>query len=79
MELFHEWRSAADTDERQKVWEEILSVYSDQVYSIGLISGILQPVVAKESLRNLPEEAMFNWEPGAQIGIYRPDTFWLEQ
>jgi peptide/nickel transport system substrate-binding protein len=35
-------------------------------------------VVADQDLRNLPEEAIFNWEPGAQFGIYRPDTFWFE-
>ncbi len=79
MELYGAWRMAADTDERDKIWHEILQIYSDQVYSIGLIGGILQPVVARENLRNLPQEALFNWEPGAQIGIYRPDTFWLDQ
>jgi peptide/nickel transport system substrate-binding protein len=56
----------------------MLAIYSDQVYSIGLISGIMQPVAARKSLRNLPNEAVYNWEPGAQFGIYRPDTFWFE-
>ena len=37
-----------------------------------------QPVVADERLRILPDEAIFNWEPSAQFGIYRPDTFWFE-
>jgi peptide/nickel transport system substrate-binding protein len=27
----------------------------------------------------VPQEAVYNWEPGAQFGVYRPDTFWLEQ
>jgi peptide/nickel transport system substrate-binding protein len=27
---------------------------------------------------NVPEEAVYNWEPGAQFGIYRPDTFWFD-
>jgi peptide/nickel transport system substrate-binding protein len=36
-----------------------------------------QPVVAHQDLRNVPEEAIFNWEPGAQFGIHRPDTFWF--
>jgi peptide/nickel transport system substrate-binding protein len=48
------------------------------VYSIALISGIMQPVAARTSLRNLPDEAVYNWEPGAQFGIYRPDTFWFD-
>ena len=79
MELFDDWRRAEDKDQRAEIWREILAIYGDQVYSIGLIGGVLQPVVARKDLRNVPEEAMFNWEPGAQIGIYRPDTFWLQQ
>jgi peptide/nickel transport system substrate-binding protein len=78
MELFDMWRSASSTDEKTKIWHEILGIYGDQVYSLGLIGGVMQPVAARTSLRNLPDKAMFNWEPGAQIGIYRPDTFWLE-
>ena len=58
---------------------QILAIYSDQVYSIGLIGGILQPVAARKSLRNVPKEAVYNWEPGAQFGIYRPDTFWFDR
>ena len=38
-------------------------IYSDQVYSIGLISGVLQPVAVRTTLRNVPEEAVYNWEP----------------
>jgi peptide/nickel transport system substrate-binding protein len=25
---------------------------------------------------NVPKEGLYNWDPRAQIGIYRPDTFW---
>ena len=78
LELFEAWRAAPTTDERRDIWHRILAIYSDQVYSIGLIGGILQPVAVDDSLRNLPEEAVFNWEPGAQFGIYRPDTFWFD-
>ena len=70
--------AARSTEERREIWDEILAIYSAQVYSIGLIGGILQPVAARQTLRNVPEEAIFNWEPGAQFGIYRPDTFWFD-
>ena len=79
MELFDAWRLAVDSDEQHEIWREILAIYGDQVYSIGLVGGILQPVVARADLRNVPVEAVFNWEPGAQIGIYRPDTFWFDR
>jgi peptide/nickel transport system substrate-binding protein len=78
LELFDAWRASRTSDERQEIWHRILAIYSGQVYSIGLIGGILQPVAVDQSLRNVPEEAVFNWEPGAQFGIYRPDTFWFD-
>ena len=30
-------------------------------------------------LRNVPDEGIFSWDPGAHFGIYRPDTFWFAQ
>ena len=73
------WRAAPTPRSARAIWHEILAIYSDQVYSIGLISGVLQPVACAQDLRNVPEEAVYNWEPGAQFGIYRPDTFWFDQ
>jgi peptide/nickel transport system substrate-binding protein len=79
MELFEAWRVAGSTEERKGIWHQILEIYSNQVYSIALISGVMQPVAVRKTLRNVPEEAVYNWEPGAQFGVYRPDTFWFEQ
>jgi peptide/nickel transport system substrate-binding protein len=79
LELFEAWSAAADTEARTAIWHEMLQIYGDQVYSIGLISGVMQPVAVRTTLRNVPEEAVYNWEPGAQFGMYRPDTFWFEQ
>jgi peptide/nickel transport system substrate-binding protein len=79
LELFTAWRGAHDSEERAAIWHEILALYSDQVYSIGLISGVLQPVAVRQNLHNVPKEAVYNWEPGAQFGVYRPDTFWFDQ
>jgi peptide/nickel transport system substrate-binding protein len=79
MELFEAWRAAGSTEERREIWHQILDIYSSQVYSIALISGVLQPVAVRNTLHNVPEEAVYNWEPGAQFGVYRPDTFWFEQ
>jgi peptide/nickel transport system substrate-binding protein len=79
LDLFEQWRAARTTDERRGIWEHMLSIYSAQMYSIGLIAGILQPVAVRNTLRNVPAEGVYNWEPGAQFGIYRPDTFWFEK
>ena len=77
LELFEAWRAAPTTEARGEIWRQILEIYSDQVYTIGIIAGVPQPVVADQDLRNLPKDGIFNWEPGAQFGIYRPDTFWF--
>ena len=41
------------------------------------MQGVLQPVVVTNRLRNLPRKGVYNWNPGAHFGIYRPDTFWF--
>jgi peptide/nickel transport system substrate-binding protein len=39
----------------------------------------MQPIVVRDSLRNVPKEGIYNWDPGAHFGIYRPDTFWFDR
>ena len=75
MDLYTEWTTA--TEEREtEIWQEMLKIYTSQCYTIGTVSGVLQPIAARKTLRNLPEQAIFNWEPHGQFGIYLPDTFW---
>ncbi|HSR71877.1 MAG TPA: ABC transporter substrate-binding protein [Kiloniellales bacterium] len=78
LELNRAWRFAETKEERREIWHEILSIHADQVLSIGTVNGVPQPVVVSEQLRNVPEKGLFNWDPGAFFGIYRPDTFWFE-
>jgi peptide/nickel transport system substrate-binding protein len=33
--------------------------------------------VVTNRLRNIPRKGVYNWNPGAHFGIYRPDTFWF--
>ena len=78
LRLHSQWRDARDRGEREKVWDRILEINSDQLFTIGIVSGVLQPVVVSRRLRNLPDKATFNWEPGAHFGVYRIDGLWLE-
>jgi peptide/nickel transport system substrate-binding protein len=78
MELYHEWTTATE-DREEAIWREMLRIYAGQCYTVGLVSGVLQPVAARATLRNLPKEAIFNYEPHGQFGIYLLDTFWYEQ
>jgi peptide/nickel transport system substrate-binding protein len=76
-DLLRQWRSAGRRKTRTRIWHEMLALYGDQVFTIGLVSGTLQPVVVDRRLRNVPENGLYNWDPGAHFGIYRPDTFWF--
>jgi peptide/nickel transport system substrate-binding protein len=78
LRLHGDWRQAPDRAAREKIWHRILAIGADQVYTIGIIAGVLQPVVVSNRLKNLPEKGMYNWEPGAHFGLYRIDGLWLD-
>ena len=78
-DLNESWVVAKDADTRRKIWLEMLDLYTDNVFSIGLAAGVRQPVVVSNRLHNVPMDGIYNWDPGAHFGIYQPDTFWLDE
>jgi len=78
LRLNKEWRFAKDSTQRRKIWREMLKLRADQVLSIGTVNGVPNPVVVNNQLRNVPEKAVYNWDPGAFFGIYKLDTFWFD-
>ncbi|MGB0684224.1 MAG: ABC transporter substrate-binding protein [Magnetovibrionaceae bacterium] len=72
------WRRAGTGEERKEIWRQILQIHAEQVFTIGVVGGVLQPVLVHEKLKGVPEEGIYNWDPGAHFGLYRPDTFWFE-
>ncbi|HEY0571796.1 MAG TPA: hypothetical protein VGD16_09720, partial [Enterovirga sp.] len=48
---------------------------AENLWSIGTVAGALQPVVAKNGLRNIPDKAVYSWEPTSMLGVYRIDEF----
>lgn len=79
LELFSQWQAAIHSEQRLATWERILEVYAAQCYTIGTVAKVMQPVAVRYGLKNVPEEAVYNWEPHAQFGVYRPDTFWFAE
>ena len=69
--------SAEGEETRTQIWHDMLEIFTDQVFTIGLIAAVRQPVVVSTRLKNVPEKAVYNWDPGAHFGVYHPDTFWL--
>lgn len=79
LDYVREWETGATADDRRKAWEKILASNADEVFSIGTVNGIRQPVVVGPKIRNVPKEAYYAWDPGGYIGLYQPDTFWIAQ
>ena len=78
MDLFYAWSKATSPEARAEAWAEMLAIHAEQVYTIGLVAQVPQPIVISEKLRNVPADGIYNWDPGAQFGIYRTDSFWIE-
>jgi peptide/nickel transport system substrate-binding protein len=78
LELYKQWRVAPDREARRRIWEQMLEIHADKTFTIGLIGGIPQPVVVNAKLRNVPVKGIYNWDPGAHFGMYRPDRFWWD-
>lgn len=77
-ELYDAWMSTTTTEQREQIWGRMLAIHADQVFSIGTVNGSLQPVVRSSRLRNVPETGLLGFSPTSYLGIYMPDTFWLE-
>lgn len=77
LQLSQDWEYAMDDSTRRAIWEEMLSIHAQQVFAIGVLAEAPQPVVVSSDLRNVPVDAIWAWEPGAQFGVHRPDEFFF--
>ena len=75
--LRREWRQSKTSEERRVIWEKMLAINADQLFSIGIINDVPQPVVVTNRLNNIPDKGLYGFQPGAFFGIYMPDTFWF--
>src|SRR5271163_3043595 len=78
LQLYEEWLAAGSDEEHTRIWRDVLQIWADEVFSIGTVAGVLQPIVVSDKLRNVPEQGIYNWDPGAYFGIYKPDGFWFD-
>ena len=79
IKLQDSWRASATMPERTVIWHKMLSIYTSQVFSIGLVNGTMQPILRSARLQNVPNRALYGFDPTSYFGIYMPDTFWLSE
>lgn len=78
MSLLHDWYEAGSKEDRTEIWHQMLQMHADNLYSIGIVSGVMQPITYNAHLHNVPDKGIWNWEPGAHFGLYEPDAFWFD-
>ncbi|MBN9530112.1 MAG: ABC transporter substrate-binding protein [Alphaproteobacteria bacterium] len=78
-ELYGKWLDAANDQQRTEIWHRMLKIYTENEFSIGIVSGVPQPVVVGNAVRNVPEEGIYNFDPGAFFGVYRMSSFWFDR
>ena len=78
MELFDQWSTADSHAVKADAWREMLAIHADQVFAIGTIARAPVPLVCDADLRNVPETAIYAWDPGGQLGVHRIDEFFFE-
>jgi peptide/nickel transport system substrate-binding protein len=79
VELYRQWLVSTDAGQRERIWAEMLDINAEEVYTLGVLGGTLQPVVVRNELRGVPEKGVYAFDPGAHFGLYSPDTFYWEQ
>jgi peptide/nickel transport system substrate-binding protein len=79
LDYYRSWGRSETRAEREEIWRQMLELFASQCYTISLVGNIMQPMAVRAGLQNVPQEAVYNWEPHGQIGIYRPDTWWLKK
>jgi len=78
VDLYNQWLAAEDSETRHKLWDEILDIHADQVFSIGIVTATLVPVVVSNKLHNVPAEGISSFDPYGYFGVYEMDAFWME-
>lgn len=79
VDLLNQWGATMKFGEREAIWHKMLSLYTQQVFSIGLINSTPQPVLRSAKLQNVPEKALYGFDPTSYLGVYMPDAFWYKE
>ncbi|MEW9806581.1 ABC transporter substrate-binding protein [Mesorhizobium marinum] len=78
VDLYKQWLVSEDSETRHKIWTEILDIHADQVFSIGIVTATLVPVVISNKLHNVPAEGISSFDPYGYFGVHEMDAFWMD-
>ena len=78
VDLYQDWLLAETDADKRKIWGEILDINAQEVFSIGIVTATLVPVVISNNLMNVPVEGISSFDPYGYFGVYEMDSFWMK-
>ncbi|MGJ8544288.1 MAG: ABC transporter substrate-binding protein [Sulfitobacter sp.] len=72
------WNKSKTYRGRALHWQAMLRIHAEQQFALGVLAESPQPVVVSKALRNVPETAIWAYDPGAHFGIHRMDEFYFD-
>jgi len=79
LDLYIRWLGSGSPAEREEIWKKMLRIHARETLIIGIVNGVRQPVAVKAEVKNVPVDAFYGWDPGAQFGIWRMDEFFIDK
>lgn len=78
MTLLGEWGQSTDSATRERIWHRMLQIRAENLFTIGTVNGALQPVLRNAKLMNVPDKALYGFEPTSYFGAYGMDSFFMD-
>ncbi len=71
-----DWSASTDREERAHIWDTMLGIQAEELYTIGIVSAVPQPVVVSKPLAaTFPKKGVYSWQPGAQFRHVQARSF----
>lgn len=71
--------ATADTDKQNELFHKILNHHAENVYAIGTVGQLPQPLIKKNYFRNVPEKRLYSWYYGCHIATAEVVQFFIEK
>jgi peptide/nickel transport system substrate-binding protein len=78
LDLFDQIVVTVDQEEQVKLWHEIMELNRENLWTVGISTDAPQPVIVKNNFRNVPEDAVSDFQM-LTIGNMTPEQFYIRQ
>jgi peptide/nickel transport system substrate-binding protein len=77
IERWGQFNATMNEEERTRLGKEILRSQAENLWTIGVVGLTPAPVIIRDNLRNVPEEALFGWDYYMTLP-WKPSTYFFK-